>query len=170
MSDPFDVLGLPPMVPVDPAALERAWLRRAAAVHPDGAAPGDDALAEVARCNAAKEILADPERAANALLARHGGPTASEDDALPEGLLMEMLELRDALESAVDAARAGDASALERLREEVAARRAACAAEVHALLGGPAAQDEAARRAARQALNAWRYVERLAGQIDDALP
>ncbi len=137
-SDPFDTLGFEPRFDLDPAEIQRAYLQRAAACHPDlvgsggGSSGGGDPAkqAEAARrsatLNAAKATLLDPESRARALLERLGGGDGGvgggggDASELPDGFLLEIMETRMAVE---EAAASGDAEELARWRDWVAAER-----------------------------------------------
>jgi hypothetical protein len=112
--------------------------------------------------NDARRVLEDPEKRANALLARLGGPAKEKDKSLPDGFLAEMMETREAIEAAAqDPTRRAEweAWALERRRET--------ADEVGVMfrsLSSPPKTEELS--AIRRRLNAWRYVERLIEQLD----
>jgi DnaJ-domain-containing protein 1 len=177
VANPFSTLGLPLRFPVDQSALERAWLRKAAAAHPDRAGGGEGsahaASHDAAVLNAAKRVLADDERAANALLRVLGGPDASADKTLPDGVLAEMLEKRDELHEArsdeskraeLDAwatdRRAEHLRRLEAMFDDVLPSESAGEGEVE-----PAAEPERLS-AIRTELNALRYIERFIEQLD----
>ncbi len=159
--DPFETLGLPARFDLNEGTIRRAYLARVGAVHPDAAGgEGEQASA----LNEARAILSDPERRANALLARLGGPTRESDRSLPDGFLAGMMAVREEVES--DLAMGGDEArrrweAWARDRRSEYERRAA---EAFAGLGDPPAA--AGLRAIRSELNAWRYVERLIEQLD----
>jgi DnaJ-domain-containing protein 1 len=161
--DPFTTLGLPPRFDLGPAEVERAYLARVAAAHPDMRAGADDSSADL---NRARRELKDPESRASALLSLLGGPAKEDDKSLPPGLLMEMMEAREELAAAVSAGARDDAAA-ERWESWATARRAAHQAAVAELFAKIAALPPAdpARepilRAVRVELNAWRYVERM---------
>lgn len=164
MADPFDILGLAPRFDLGEGEIRRAYLARAAQVHPDTAGGEEDAEALSAELNRAKRTLEDPERRANALLARLGGPAKEEDRSLPSGFLMEMMEVRERMEEAVAS---GDPARRTEMEAWAAARREAHASRVKALFekaGGDAPAD--VLRAIRTELNAWRYVERMIEQLD----
>lgn len=163
-ADPFTLLGLPPAFDLEPCAVDRAYLARAAALHPDLAGDDPETAGRAAALNRAREVLRDPERRAGALITRLGGPDKSQDKSLPDGFLVEMLEIREAIE---EAGRSRDPAELGRWRAWAAERRARHIEEVAALFraAGPS-PDEAARRAIRRELNAWRYAERLIEQLD----
>jgi len=101
-----------------------------------------------------------------ALLAVLGGPSKEQNNNLPNGFLMEVMETREALESAVDG---GDAGTIAAGLSAARAQRAAFIAEISALfqeLASPPSPEGLA--ALRTQLNAWRYVERLIDQVGDA--
>jgi molecular chaperone HscB len=160
VEDPFAALGLPARFDLENGVIERAFLARAAAVHPDMVGDDEEAAVQSARLNRARAVLLDPEQRANALLRVLGGPSKEEDKSLPDGFLMEIMEVREAVEQAV-----GSGSEEERERWQSWARqqRAEYAAKVEALLVEPSPDN---LRAARQELNAWRYIERLIEQLD----
>lgn len=160
--DPFELLGLPPRFDLDVAALQRAYLIRSAAAHPD-LAEDLAAAADSAALNRARQQLEDPESRADALLARLGGPSREADRSLPDGFLMEIMEVREQLESAL-AAR--DPVAVARWHDWATAERVRHIAEVgarFAALSNP--PDPASLRQIRQSLNAWRYIERMLEQL-----
>ncbi len=171
--DPFAILGLPRRFDLDAAAVQRAYLARAAMAHPDLATAGLDEVAEgsagvadAAALNRAKAVLDDPEQRADALLTLLGGPTREADRSLPDGFLAQIMDIRERLDEAV-ASRDGAAAA--ELEAWAGRRRAAhvrAAAEMFAALPERTAPD--ALRAIRRELNAWRYIERMLEQVRDA--
>lgn len=167
--DPFDILGLAARFDLAGDEIERAYLRRAASAHPDvGGAQSDEEGSwggdGMSALNAAREALRDPERRANALLARLGGPTAQEERSLPAGYLMEVMETRERVESIL---REGGAGAREGVAKEAREARSAHERAVAALFASLGDPPEFERlREIRVRLNAWRYVERLIEQLD----
>ncbi len=165
MPDPFAVLGLPRAYALDREEIERRYLARVAEMHPDligaeamGVLGGDDVDVEArsSTLNEAKRVLEDPEKRAVALWKLLGGV---EDNALPPGFLMEMMEVRQEIEGAAsDAERAKWEAWVEERRREYVARVGKMFDQVHT--GGAAAL-----KAIKVELNAWRYVERLAEQL-----
>ncbi|MCE9567041.1 MAG: Fe-S protein assembly co-chaperone HscB [Planctomycetes bacterium] len=118
MSDLFERLGLPRRFSVDPAELERAYLMKSRAVHPDYHLAGPDAnlaasLDASAGVNEAYSTLRDPFTRADYLLTLSGGPTASEHKQMPAAFLAEMLEAREQIETA-----RGNAAEIARLDAE----------------------------------------------------
>lgn len=176
-NDPFDLLGLEARFDLDPAALQRAYLARAALVHPDRdrsaprthARPGVPATTgepASARLNEARQTLADPEKRAHALLRRLAGSPLPPDRSMPDGFLAEMLETRERME----ADRARGPAAMDAWHAWAEQRRRGHLQRVAALFAGMASPPAAdALAALRRELNAWRYTERLIEQIDDPL-
>lgn len=165
--DPFALLGLPARFDLDAADIERAYLAKAARLHPD-LVGGDEAAAAraSAELNRAKRILGDHERRAIALLTLLGGPVAAQDKSLPDGFLMDILELREQVESARDS---GDPAQVARWEAWAADERARYSGEMSqrfASLSDP--PTPAALSEIRTQLNAWRYIERLIEQLDPA--
>lgn len=155
-ADPFATLGVPREFAIDARALQRAYLRVSVKIHPDVA--GDTAVS--ATVNAARDVLADPERRAAALLALLGGPSAADDASLPEGFLMEILEIREEVEAA-----RGDAAATAEWEAWADTQRESYIERVGAMFAA-SADDPATLVAIRRELNAWRYIERLIEQLD----
>lgn len=162
--DPFEVLGLPPKFDLDAAAVQRAYLAKAAGIHPDLAFGAEDADIQSAAINRAKAILADGERRANALLERLGGPGKSVDKSLPAGFLMDIMETREAIEAALATKDPGEREKWEAWAQ---GQREKYAERVGRLFDGLGdSRDPKTLRAIRQELNAWRYIERLIEQLD----
>jgi molecular chaperone HscB len=161
-ADHFAVLGLAPAYELDTAALRERYFRLARRLHPDRAA-GDEArerlgLRLAARLNRAFEVLGDPVQRAEHLLELAGGASASEDKTVPQGVLMETLELRERLDEASDPqARAELSAQVQERRHELLASIAKAARQLPG--------DEAVRSDLRGALNAIRYYERLSEQL-----
>lgn len=167
MPDPFDTLGLPASFDLSREQVRAAWRARSGAAHPD-AAPGvaeRESTRSSADLNHAMRTLEDPEKRADALLVRLGGPTRDQEKGLPPTLLAEMLDAREALE---DARAGGSRDGLEHARDWATRRRDEHIARAAALLGSLARGASAqALREARIELNAWRYTERMLEQIDE---
>src|SRR5260221_11890546 len=98
--DPFAVLGLPRRYDLDPVEIERRYLDRSAALHPDMLGPeGRDAVGSdpeeggaAAELNKAREILEDPEQRAIALWKLNGGGGGAQAKCLPRGFGSTMIE------------------------------------------------------------------------------
>lgn len=122
MNDAFRRLGLPRRFVLDAGELERAYLARSRAIHPDyhlgGASADLDASLELsAAVNEAYNTLRNPFSRAEHLLALEGGPSASEAKQLPPAFLAEMLDAREEIERA-----RGKPAETERLEHAFAAR------------------------------------------------
>lgn len=102
-------------------------------------------------------------------MARLGGPAKEQDRSLPDGFLLEMMEVREAIEHAQAS---GDPREVERWRAWANARRADYTRRVRGLFQRHAAAgrgvEEALRSEIRKELNGWRYVERLIEQLEPA--
>ncbi len=124
-SDHFALFDLPPRFALDETALEAAYRRVQAQVHPDrfaaaGPAERRVAMQWAARANEAYRTLRSPAARAAYLCERHGQPIEAETNtAMPAEFLMQQMEWRERL----DEARGGDAEAERRLQSEVETRR-----------------------------------------------
>ncbi len=172
--NPFQVLGLPARMDLSRATIERAYLARAAGVHPDArraeaagevvGAPGETAEDASSELNAARRTLGDPLLRAEALLALVGGPDAAGgagSKSLPPGFLVEFMPVREEAEEAIAA---GDAGSVERLRAWAKGEREAYVRRV----GGLFASEPVPAGEIRTTLNAWRYIERLLERLAGA--
>ena len=164
MDDPFAALGLPRRFDLDAAAMNRAYLARSAALHPDMAGDSPEAARAAAALNNAKRVLDHAESRADALLILLGGPSRGDHKDLPPGFLIEIMEMREAVESAIAS---GDSAERAKWGAWATGRRAGYIAEVSARFAalGPAPSN-AALAEMRTVLNAWRYIERLIEQLD----
>lgn len=104
-SNYFDRLGLPRRFRLDAAELERQYLARSRAVHPDYHSVGSSgnlsaSLELSAAVNEAYNTLREPFSRADYLLRLEGGPSASDQKQVPQAFLAEMLELRERVEEA----------------------------------------------------------------------
>lgn len=166
VSDPFQVLGMPRVYDIDPQALRRAYLGKAARLHPDTMS-GDEVEIEAATAelNLARATLENPEARAECLLRLLGGPAKEADRSLPDGFLGEIMEIRESLE---EAASASDTQTRSRLltwaREERERYSRACAGLFAQALAEPGPARDASLREIRRTLNAWRYIERMIEQ------
>lgn len=167
MPDPFQILGLPEQFDLDEADIRRAYLARVAAIHPD-LFFGDESQGESAELNRARESLSNPETRANLLLALRGGPSREADKSLPPAFLMEIMETREAIETALDS---GNPSEREKWIKWGTEQRAQYIDRVRgqfAALGSTPGAD--ALKTIRITLNEWRYFERLLEQLGSAPP
>lgn len=162
--DPFDMLGLAPRFDLMPDQVERAYLARAAKVHPDLVGRGEEAERQAAELAAARATLDDPESRANALLARLGGPSKEADRSLPAGFLATIMELREQVEEAMAS---GDPVERKRQQGFAQERRREYMERVGGLFQAyETSHDSAVLASIRRELNAWRYIERLIEQLD----
>ncbi len=165
--DSFSVLGLPRRYDLDRTRIERAYLARAALVHPDHADGNDtdpDAFLAAAELNRARETLLNPETRAEELLALLGGPAKNQDRSLPDGFLMDLMQVREEIDAGVAA---GDRASVEAHLRAAAARRDRHIAEV-ARLFAASTGERGSLALIRRELNAWRYIERLIEQVREA--
>jgi len=105
MTDFFERLGLPRRFSIDANELERAYLARSRAIHPDYHRASSDAdltasLELSADVNEAYNTLREPFTRAEYLLKLEGGPSAGEQKQMPPAFLAEMLEARERIEEA----------------------------------------------------------------------
>jgi molecular chaperone HscB len=172
MQDPFALLGIEPVFNLDRQDLEARFLAASSRCHPDRFTdPLDqaDAAERMSQLTDAHRVLRDDERRARALLAlRQGAAEAQADDekALPPDLLMEMMEVREALDDAVSL---GDQPAVEKHRAWAHEKRAGYLAAIGKLFDQEPGDANAA--AIRLQLNGLRYIERMLEQVpvaDDA--
>lgn len=165
-ADPFHALGIAPSFDLTPAAIERAYLAKAAQAHPDLNQTGEtdpDAPTSAAALNKARARLLDAEARAAALLARLGGPGPSDDRSLPDGFLQDMMTTRLEIEEAIAS---DDRAAVAPWRQWAAEQRKSYIASTAAAFADLSESPDAPSLAAiRQSLNAWRYIERLIEQL-----
>jgi len=135
MSDYFELLGLPRRFAVDLGELERNYLGRSRAVHPDRLAGAErsaeersDAAGQAMEVNQAYRALRRELPRAEHLLSLEGVRIGDNQPVAP-ALLAEMLELREALE---EARVAGDRGRLDRLERDARAGERAELAELGA--------------------------------------
>jgi hypothetical protein len=156
--DAFQALGLRPEYRISAQELRRRWLQMAAQSHPDAAG----SLAAGTCVNDAFRILSDPILRANLLLQRLKAP-AGDDRAMPQGFLLEMVELREQAD-----AFHGDPARLAELRAEAGRRRDEAIegiARAFDGVGGERIGPEEAQ-AVRVLLNVVRAFDRMLEQLD----
>ena len=122
----FTRLGLPRRFVLEAGEIERQYLARSRAVHPDYHAAGSSAdlaasLDVSAALNEAYATLRDPFTRAEYLLKLEGGPSAAEHKQMAPAFLTEMLEAREKLEE-VRSAQTPCSSAVVELAEEFGTR------------------------------------------------
>ncbi len=155
---------MPQRFEIDPAVLEREYLQRAAAVHPDRVAGGTssqrrEAMERSAKVNEAYRTLRDPVRRAEYLVKLGGIDLDSSDPvggapSMDQAFLVEMIERRELVEQA----RAS--GTLDELRAKVEDELDAVFDEAVARLR------EGDVQAAARGLVERRYLQRLLDEID----
>jgi molecular chaperone HscB len=172
--DAFDVLGLAPSFDLDPQQLEQRYRDLQRALHPDRfvkaqASERRASLARAVSVNDAYRALRDELKRAQILIARHGGEPSEPGQAADPALLMEVMELREAL---ADAKTRGDEAARRTLTESVTRLQAGATEALRAAFAKLAVADVAARDDAARALSRLRYYRRFLDEvsaIEDAL-
>lgn len=166
MPDPFQTLGLPPRFDLNEADLHARFIQASAANHPDRYTdPVDqaDAAERAAEINHAYAVLADPERRADALLTRLGGPAKDQDKSLPPDLLIDMMETRERME---DAVAENDRPQLDQLRAWANHQRETHLKMIAELFAdNPHALPPDTAKSIRLELNTLRYIQRMLDQM-----
>ena len=109
-SDDFELFGLQRSYAQERSAIDARWKELQRQVHPDkfaaqGAAAQRVAMQWSARINEAYRRLKDPLKRAAYLCELNGAPIDAESNtAMPAEFLMQQMELREAVDDAVDAA------------------------------------------------------------------
>jgi molecular chaperone HscB len=102
MTDAFAIFELPASFDLDLRALEKSFLTKARAAHPDFHVANSDAQAaaveDSSKLNEAYAILKNPIQRAEHLLESLGGPTSAQVRDMPPAFLMEVMELREEIE------------------------------------------------------------------------
>lgn len=165
MDDPFIRFDLPRRFAIDRQELRRRFLAESAKHHPDRYTdPLDqaDAAQRSAEINLAYQTLLDDEQRANVLLSLLGGPDRDQDKSLPPELLMEMMEIRQEMEQAIDQK---DQATLHRLHGWAIDQRQQRLTTISRILDAQPAFGEPAGasqlKQARLELNALRYIQRM---------
>ena len=164
--DPFEVLGIGRRFSIDEPAMRQAFLKASAEQHPDRFVDPIEQAEAVERMSLLTEsyrVLRDPELRARALLQLSGLELTEDKDKLPPALLMEVMEVREEMEAAIES---GNAPELERLRKWAGEQREGYLGKLASLLEGELDQDKAT--AVRLELNALRYMQRMLEQMPEA--
>ncbi len=123
MQNHFELFGLQPAFAVDQQALERSYREIQSRVDPDRFAHAGDAerrasLQWTTRVNEAYRSLKNPVQRASHILALHGVDVAFESNtAMPAAFLGQQMELREALENAIQRK---DVKSLDALQKSLA--------------------------------------------------
>ena len=163
MPDPFALFDLPRGFAVDLSELQRRYLQRSAETHPDrftDPLEQADAADRAAELNDALKRLTDPERRARLLLELAGQEISSDEQTLPPAMLMEVMEVREALDQAVEQ---NDTAELERLHRWVQQQRDEYLQQLASLFEAPSLDAAAVQRQ----LNGLRYIERMREQMPE---
>ena len=168
--DPFATLGFERRYHLDKALLDRRYRELQQALHPDkhASAPASEralTLRKAIEVNEAYRVLRDDQKRGEALLALLGRQL-TDQTADPE-LLMEMMELREALS---DARAAGDPAQVARMAAEVTEKATAVSrqlSEVFARMELPAAgtPEPQALTDAQTLLSRLRYYRRFQDEV-----
>ena len=166
----FEVLGVEPRFTLDAGDLERRYKELSKQLHPDrfATAPAKERLASLQasqRLNDAYRTLRAPTARAAHLLELHGRKLG-ENDTVDQGFLLEILELREALDQAK---RQKDEARLAELGDDIRGRRRT------AMTALGAALDERRWDEAKAELVLLRYFDRFlaeheAGDDDGIIP
>ena len=170
IDDPFALLDLPRRFEIDLEALQAAYLRKSASLHPDrftDPIEQAEAAERAAALNRARAVLIDDERRANALLALLGGPSKEEEKDLPDGFLMEIMEIRQTMEEVLAS---GDAAKRRHFEDWADGEREALIEKIADFFRQATAEEGASPPAdllgaIRIELNALRYIERMIEQL-----
>ena len=160
-STDFELFGLPPRFALDAGALDARWKELQRQVHPDkfaaqGAAAQRVAMQWSARINEAYRRLKDPLKRAAYLCELNGAPIDAESNtAMPAEFLMQQMELREAVDDAVDAA------AMDEIGRQSATLKREMLLKLEQQMD---AQHD--WPAAAQTVRALMFLDRLAGDID----
>ncbi|WP_428389588.1 Fe-S protein assembly co-chaperone HscB [Mucisphaera sp.] len=160
MDNPFHTLGLPPSFDLDHATIEATYLTLAAQTHPDrftDPIEQAEAAEQASAINLARDTLKDPEKRAKALLALRGESDPQNQDSLPPDFLMDVMEIRERLDSAIEA---NNLSELADLREWAQTTR-----ENHLKTLANQFANDAPSRQIRMELNTLRYIQRMLDQM-----
>ncbi|HEY0711646.1 MAG TPA: Fe-S protein assembly co-chaperone HscB [Polyangia bacterium] len=181
------MLGIAPAYAVDVAALEQRYKEAARKLHPDKFARADQrarraSMAHSVRLNDAWKTLRDPVKRAEYLLSLSGIEVGSEEGTVkradggvaggngarvrvpvPQALLTDILELREAL---MDARVEGDEATVQRLAENVGGRRREAMDKVAAAFASVPPDLDAASRE----LVGVRYFDRFLAEVAHGAP
>lgn len=160
-STDFELFAVPPRFAQDAAQLDARWKELQRQVHPDkfaaqGAAAQRVAMQWSARINEAYRRLKDPLKRAAYLCELNGAPIDAESNtAMPAEFLMQQMELREAVDDAVDAA------AMNEIGRQSATLKREMLLKLEQQMD---AQHD--WPAAAQTVRALMFLDRLAGDID----
>jgi molecular chaperone HscB len=162
----FELFGLAPAFALDAEALEASYREIQSRVHPDRFAHAGDAerrasLQWTTRVNEAYRALKSPVQRASHILSLHGVDVAFETNtAMPAQFLMQQMELREALEGAVESK---DLPALESLQRKLDADKGSLEKQIAQAIDQ---QKDYARAAGL--VRELQFLEKLEAEIDGA--
>jgi molecular chaperone HscB len=162
----FELFGLAPAFSLDAEALETAYREIQSRVHPDRFAHAGDAerrasLQWTTRVNEAYRTLKNPVQRASHILSLHGVDVAFETNtAMPAQFLMHQMELREALEDAVETK---DLPALESLQRKLDDDKGSLEKRIAAAIDAEKAYDAAAGL-----VRELQFLHKLEAEIDSA--
>ena len=162
----FELFGLAPAFALDAEALEASYREIQSRVHPDRFAHAGDAerrasLQWTTRVNEAYRALKSPVQRASHILSLHGVDVAFETNtAMPAQFLMQQMELREALEGAVESK---DLPALEALQRKLDADKGSLEKQIAQAIDQ---QKDYARAAGL--VRELQFLEKLEAEIDGA--
>lgn len=166
-SDHFQLFDLPPRFALDLTALDQAYRRLLAQVHPDRFASGSAAERRVAmhwaaQANEAYRTLKSPRERAAYLCERAGVAVGAQTNTgMGASFLTRQLELREALEAARQSA---DGAQLDLLGAAAASERAQLIAELERAIDRDSDHGQAAALV-RQLM----FIEKLIAEVGDAV-
>jgi len=164
--NPFQILGIEPAFSVTQDQIQRAYLQRLSAAHPDLVPQDSESTLDPATLNQARDTLLSDEARANLMLELAAGPSPK-DTTLPDGFLMHMMQLRTQIEEELET---DPTEARPRWQQWANTERTNTIATISTLFESlPAAEASSAsdiKHQIRTHLNAWRYTERLIEQLD----
>ncbi len=166
--DHFQLFGLPRGYRLDLDDLRQKFLSISRNIHPDLFVSSSQEMQAVAlrlssQLNEAYETLRDPFRRAEYLLQTSGGKSAADDKSVPDGLLSQMLTVREQIE---EAKHGGSDDPIAPLRQEILAQREQIAGRIAELAGRlTQSTDQTTLDELRKQLNAAKYVNSLLAQF-----
>ena len=171
MNDPFQILELPRQYDLNESLLQQQFVALSAANHPDrfsDPVQQAEASEKSAAINEAYALLKDPVLRAQVLLKLIAGELSEDRDTLPPDFLMEVMEVRESMEQAVEQS---DTAKLDELRTWASQERAdhldriAVTFDAHMNSTTTDTTPDLLIRQVQQDLNVLRYLERMLEQM-----
>lgn len=170
-SNLFELLKIPMRFDVDAKALHRAFVAQSAANHPDrfiDLLDQADAADRSAAINKAYMVLKDPFQRAGLMIELLADTPIANSKQLPDGLLMDMLEIREELEEAQASGNDAELTRLKQWAEEEETQYLQAVAEaLNQATDLPADQRSEPLNKATEQLNALRYIQRMLEEFGD---